>query len=61
MKNAPVVATELCGVRKAVGVLDNVDALQGAIQALEMLGFDLAEISVLGSEAALRDLSLIHI
>jgi len=58
MKNAPVVATELCGVRKAVGVLDNVDALQGAIQALEMLGFDLAEISVLGSEAALRDWTL---
>jgi len=40
--------------REAVGIFDNIDALQSSIQELQSAGFDRSYISVLGSEAALK-------
>ncbi|MET0155397.1 MAG: hypothetical protein ABW189_04760 [Rickettsiales bacterium] len=43
------------GVREAVGVFGSADALQRAVDALESAGFERRLISVLGSDAALRE------
>lgn len=41
-------------VREAVGVFANADALESAVDALEIAGFDRARISVLGSDEAVK-------
>jgi len=43
------------GVREAVGVFDNADGLQEAIDDLMTHGFDRAEISLLASESAVEE------
>jgi hypothetical protein len=43
------------GVREAVGVFDNADRLQVAIDDLMTHGFDQAEISLLASESAVEE------
>jgi hypothetical protein len=45
---------ETGGIREAVGLFKTSDALQGAIDELLSSGFDRADISLLGSEQAIR-------
>jgi len=52
--NGDEVGTERYSAREAVGVFDDADALEAAIDALEAAAFDRAEISVLASEEILR-------
>lgn len=47
-------ATEGSGVREAVGVFDDAEMLQGAIDELMSSGFDRAEVSLLASESAVE-------
>ncbi len=47
-------ATEGSGVREAVGVFDNAELLQEAIDELMSSGFDRAEVSLLASESAVE-------
>jgi hypothetical protein len=42
-------------IREAVGVFDDLEKMQEAIAELETLGFERRHISVLGSEAAMKD------
>lgn len=46
--------SETRGIREAVGLFKSSDALQGAIDELLSSGFDRADISLLGSEKAIR-------
>lgn len=42
-------------IRETVGIFDSFEKMQSAINELEMSGFDRRQVSVLGSEAAIKD------
>jgi hypothetical protein len=42
-------------VREAVGIFDSAEALQGAVDELQVAGFDRADLSLLATEEALKD------